>query len=256
MRKILSAVLAVCMLLSVMLLTSCGETPESLINGAVLNMAQLESMEADVDMEIKMSMMGVDITMPIDMHLAMADVKSGKPVAAIDAEMSMMGETVTMNMYMDGSEWAYLTVAGVSYKAKLADAKEAFPMDTSSATDVLKELPADLLADAEIVKNEDGSKSVALVITADKFSEVYGADVMEGLTSTAGDSVTMKDVTVVITVKDGYIVEYDMAFDMDMTVEGKDVAASMDMKIHYLNAGQTVTVNPPAGYQDFPELDV
>ena len=230
MRKILSAVLAVCMLLSVMLLTSCGETPESLINGAVLNMAQLESMEANVDMEVKMNMMGVDVSVPIDMHLAMADVKSGKPVAAIDAEMSMMGETVAMNMYMDGSEWAYLTVAGVSYKANLAD--------------------------AEIVKNEDGSKSVALLITADKFSEVYGADVMEGLTATAGDSVTMKDVTVVITVKDGYIVEYDMAFDMDMTVEGKDVSASMDMKIHYLNAGQTVTVNPPAGYQDFPELDV
>ena len=66
MRKFLSAALAVCMLLSVVLLTSCGETPESLINGAVLNMAQLESMEANVDREVKMNMMGVDVAVPID----------------------------------------------------------------------------------------------------------------------------------------------------------------------------------------------
>ena len=157
MKRIISVVLAVCMLLSVMVLASCAETPESLINRAMIKMASLTSIEAEMDAEIKMSMMGVDMSMPIDMHMVIEDAKSETPVSSVKAEMSFMGETVAMDMYIDAQGWAYMTVDGESYKVNAAAAAEELPISTDLATDMVTQFPEEYFEGVEIVKNDDGT---------------------------------------------------------------------------------------------------
>lgn len=254
MKRITSVVLAVCMLLSVMLFASCAqETPASLVNGAMEKMAELDSMEAKVDAEIKMSMLGIDLAMPIDMHMVLENAKSTTPVASLEAEMSMMGESVSMNMYLDGQGWAYITMDGEGYKVNTADAMEQLPLSTDNVTDMITQFPEELFEGAQIVNNEDGSKSVSLAITPEMYAQLFG-DALDGLASSMGAAVTLKDISLEITVKDGYVVEYDIEFDMDMNVEGISVSASMDMDIDYINPGKAVKVTPPAGYENFPVM--
>ena len=254
MKRIISVVLAVCMLLSVMVLASCAETPESLINGAMIKMASLTSIEAEMDAEIKMSMLGVDMSMPIDMHVIMDEIKSENPVGSVKAEMSFLGESVAMDMYMDGKGWAYMTVAGESYKVNTEAASAELPLSSDSVTDMITQFPEDLFEGAVIEKNDDGSKSVTLVITAEQYAELFG-EAMDSLSGSLGAAVSVKDVTLEITVKGGYVVEYDIEFDMDMNIEGMTVSASMDMDIDYINPGKAVKVTPPAGYENFPAID-
>lgn len=254
MKKITSVVLAVCMLFSVLMLASCSETPASLVNGAMAKMADLTSVEAKMDAEIKMSMMGIDMSMPIDMHIIVEDTKSEKPSGSVKAEMSFMGESVVMDMYMDGQGWAYMTVAGESYKVNTEAAEGELPLSSDSVTDMITQFPEEYFEGVEIEKNDDGSKSVTLVLTTEQFAQLFG-DMLDGLSDSMGGAVTVKDVTLEITVKDGYVVEFDIEFDMDMNMEGMAVSAEMDMDIDYINPGKEAKATPPAGYENFPEID-
>lgn len=254
MKKITSVILAVCMLLSVVALAGCSETPASLVNGAMAKMSDLTSLEAKMDAEIKMSMMGVDMSMPIDMHMIIEDAKSETPVSSVKAEMSFMGETVAMDMYIDAQGWAYMTVDGESYKVNAAAAAEELPLSTDLATDMVTQFPEEYFEGVEIVKDDDGSKSVTLVLTAEQYAELFG-ETLDSLTESMGAGITIKNVTLEISVKGGYVVEYDIEFDLDMSVQGTTLAASMDVDIDYINPGKDAKVTPPAGYENFPAID-
>ena len=155
---------------------------------------------------------------------------------------------------MDGQGWAYVTMDGENYKVSLEDATGALPIGADSATNMITQFPEDLFEGAVIEKNDDGSKSVTLVITAEQYAELFG-EAMDSLSGSLGGAVSVKDVTLEITVKGGYVVEYDIEFDMDMNIEGMTVSASMDMDIDYINPGKAVKVTPPAGYENFPAID-
>ena len=48
----------------------------------------------------------------------------------------------------------------------------------------------------------------------------------------------------------------DIAFTMDMTVEGVSTTVEAKATVTYENPGQPVTVTPPEGYQDFEEISM
>lgn len=243
------------MMLSVMMLASCGETPASLINSAMANMAQLDSLEVKSNLEAKTNVMGTDMTLPVVTRVQMTGAQGDSPVVLMDMEVSMMGITSKTTEYNDG-EWIYISVDGINYKVDNVN-KSAMLFNGVSAKTLLQELAEDLLQGAKIVKNEDGSKTVALTIPAAVFTEMY-APMLNNLNKTVGtaeDAMTVSDADVKLTVKDGYLTKYEMNYTVDMVVEGMDASASMAMTAEFLNPGQDVTITPPAGYQDFPELD-
>lgn len=254
MKRIISVVLAVCMLLSVTLLASCSQTPAALVNGAMAKMTDLTSMEAKIDSEIKMNMMGIDVAVPIDMYMVIEDTKSENPVGSVKVEMSFMGETVAMDMYMDGQGWAYMTANGASYKVNTAAAEAELPLSADSVTSMIKEIPEEYFEGVEIEKNDDGSKSVTLSLTPEQFAALFG-NTLDGLTASMGGAVSIKNATLEVAVKGGYVVELDVEFDMDMNVQGMAVAATMEMDIDYINPGKAAKATPPAGYENFPEID-
>ena len=60
--------------------------------------------------------------------------------------------------------------------------------------------------------------------------------------------------------ENGYVSVYKMAFDMNIDVETSGIVvgteASVEMEITFKNPGTAVTITPPEGYQDFPEVDL
>ena len=144
---------------------------------------------------------------------------------------------------------AWLTIKGPSRDGGLSRFEWEKEIGLREALELMQ-----LSEGAVIEKNDDGSKSVTLVITAEQYAELFG-EAMDSLSGSLGGAVSVKDVTMEITVKGGYVVEYDIEFDMDMNVEGMTVSASMDMDIDYINPGKAVKVTPPAGYENFPAID-
>lgn len=250
MKKIFSAALAVCMILSAVLLTACGETPAQLINGAIEKTAQLESFDILADQNIKMSMMGMEMAMPVKTAVQMKGAEE-----YMDMQITMMGITSTTVEYTDG-EWVYINQDGTTYKQKKSDPSMAM-FNASSVKTLLQVLPEDLLAACEIVKNEDGSKSVSLQIPAATFVSLYDS-MLKNLNQTVAspdEDVTHGDANVTLTVKDGYLVKYEMDYTVTLDMEGQEIGASMKVAVDINNPGQDVVITPPEGYAEFPSME-
>ena len=139
MKKITSVILAVCMLLSVVALAGCSETPASLVNGAMAKMSELTSLEAKMDAEIKMSMMGTEMSMPVKTTVQMKGAEE-----YMEMQIIMMGIASTTVEYTDG-EWVYINMDGTTYKQKKSDPSMSM-FNAGSVKTLLQVLPEDLLA--------------------------------------------------------------------------------------------------------------
>ena len=243
--------------LTSMLFAGCGtKTPAEQITEALNKTQALDSMDAEMTMTVTMAMQGITIELPITMDIKGEALKSDSPKMDIEMSMTVMEETMKMEMYMEG-EWAYYVMDDYKYKMKVSDLESE--EDYSDSVDSLvQDLPEELLKDIKLEEKSDGSKSVTIDISADKFSELY-KDIMEGMNSSAGagtDNVKITDCSVTLTMKDGYITEYAMRYDMEMTVEGVSVTANAEAAVVYKNPGSKVTVTPPEGYQSFEEAGI
>lgn len=250
MKKIFCAALAVCMILSAALLTSCGETPAQLINGAIEKTAQLGAYDVVVDQGINMSMMGTQMSMPVKTSVQMKGSE-----LLMSMEITMMGITSTTVEYTDG-EWVYVNMDGTTYKQEKSD-PSMYMFTADSVTALLTALPEDLLAECEIVKNEDGSKSVSLQIPASTFFSLYDS-MLKNLNKTVAspeETVALSDADVTLVVKDGYLVKYEMKYTVTLEVETQSITADMDVAVSFNNPGQDVVITPPEGYAEFPALD-
>ncbi len=255
MKKITSILLAALMIVSVMALASCKkpETPESLVNGAIEKTNAYDAYEIDMLMEMSMNVMGMEMTIPLDMHVMTSGEKEDNPITSMNMTIELLGMSSTVDMYSEG-DWAYITADDESFKMNLEDAKEQVgSTDTSYLESII---PADIFEGTEIIENEDGTKSVELVIPDDRFTEIFPT-MLDSMTSTMGTGtaadIKISNAKITITVADGLIKGFDMTFDMEMTIEGIAVTASAKVESDYLAFGEDVVITPPEGYLDFPD---
>ena len=273
MKKLLALLL--CLLTAVMLLASCGgkeKTPEELVEGAFERMSELDAYELEmaITMEISTEIMGETETqsMPMTINLAGKDLKSETPKILMELSISMEGETMTATAYIE-DEWIYMTSDGESYKLPIEDMSDMGVMADYSQQfeDLLVDFPEAVYDDVAAKKNGDGSKTVALSLTAEQFEAIFSA-----LSTELGESmgffgegvaVTYQPATVVITVEDDCVSAYELNYAMDISMDFDGDAAttedvmSMTFAVGYdVTVAKTsgVTVTPPAGYQDFEEI--
>ena len=251
MKKIVSLCLIVCVLLSMTLVFTSCQNAEKTVDKALEKTGELESYAAQMNMKITMTGAGITTTIPMTMKMKVEDAKSETPKAEIDMSMEMFGETMEAKYYTSG-EWAYFVDDENSYKMKLDDAD----IDSDYSEDMMKKLPADLLKDVEVVKNDDKSKTVTVSIPDETFNELFDdlLDMMTDSMGVAATGLTISDAVVEITVKDGYVQTYGVDFSMVMTVEGISFTATAECEMVYENPGEAVTVTLPEGYESFREL--
>ncbi len=257
MKKITSLLLALTMIFSLVMLSSCfmeKETPESLVNGALEKMDKHSAIETNTLMELEMDIMGMSMSIPMDINSKVIDPKSDNPTSLTNLTMSVFGMEVVTETYTEDG-WSYVVADGESYKTNNAELEDSLGMgDLASSSE---KLDAELFEGVEIIENEDGTKSVELTVPDDVFAELF-ADAFASVTESLGASADAKitNVNLKYTVKDGEIAQMKMSFDIEMTMEGIAVTATADCTIDYVAFDDDVKITPPEGYLDFPELDL
>lgn len=262
-RRMIALLLALTLLCTGVLFTGCGngKAPEgekgqsafNVINTALEKTRNLDSMNAQMKMEMNVSAGGISMSIPITMNMKAKGMKSASPVISLDISMSFFGQTVAFEIYQEGN-WVYMVMGDMKYKAPAESAGEDLDY-TENFDEILKKIPESVLKDVELVKAADGSQTATIPFPAEMFGEIY-EDIIESMGSEAGmdlEDMQISDAVVKITVADGYITVYDLSFKMGMTVEGVSTSAEAKATITYDNPGKDVTITPPEGYQSFEE---
>ena len=254
MKKLFSVLLAICMLLSMLALVSCKkQTLSERVNEAISATYSTDSYAANYEMKISMETMGMTLDIPTTMDMKVKNATSASPIASIDLTMEMFGSELEMAIYMEDG-WVYASAFGASYKARVTE-NEDLAEYTQTADNILKVLPANYFEGVEATKNPDGSETVVICMPGDAFSEIF-SDTVAGAAASAADSIEDVEVSntrLEITIKDGMVSVYSMAFDMSMKSGGIDVVATVSADMTFTAFGDAVVITPPEGYLDYPE---
>ncbi len=250
MKKILSLIIALSLLMSLMLVSCKKETAETLVNGAMAKIDGHEAVEIDAKIEMAMSMMGMEFEMPIELKVQTAEhgAKSYSLTTVSD-----FGQTESAETYAEG-DWVYALTNGVGTKMSREKAEEK--LRDLSFINFLTGIAPEAYEGVEITKNEDGTKSVELTVNKDQLGGFY-AGLVEGLTESAGgdsSDVTVSDANIKISVKGGEISGYTMSFDVTITMMGIEAAVECIVECDYVAFDDDVKITPPEGYLDFPEV--
>ncbi len=264
MKKLLSLLLALVMTLSLTFVFSCagdkgddvGE-PKTAVASAISKTTALNEYKATMEMNIDMTMtiMGTETTMeiPATSNIVVKNANGEKPEIYTDTQMTMMGVTTRTETYCDG-DWLYTYENEEGYKVAVEDDQDY----VQRLEEALKNIPEGLLESLSFEKVENGYK-VTVQIPDEDFATIY-ADIVEGATASFGEDmdVTITNAVVDVVVNNGYIVEYDVEFDMTMEMDmgiGTPITANAHVVANTTidNPGQSVTITPMAGYQDYEE---
>ncbi len=253
MKRIVSLLLALCLLTGVSLtLASCEmfDTPETMVTKAVAKTEMQDSYAATMIMNMSMKVMGESMDMKTELDMKVQNPTSDDIKAEMVMDMNLYGTQVSMTSYAD-KEWTYVVMDGAGYKQK----NEEDPEMAEQIESIMKELPKDVFEGVEIVKSEDGTRSVTIEIPDDVFVDVY-ADLIASMTESMGETTdvdcTIRDAVVVISVKDGLISNYDIDFVLLMTMYDVTVDADVEASITFTQYGG-VEVVFPEGCENFPE---
>ena len=263
-KKLISLLLALTVLCTGLFLTGCGneDVPEEtkaktafeIIDEALQKTQNLESMDAKIEMEMSMGADGFTMTIPMSIKIMGKDLKAEKPVLSTVISMSMLGQSIEMEIYQE-DQWAYMVMDEMKYKLNVKDATDELDY-AENADYMLQEIPEELLKDVQPVTAADGSQTFTVNFPEETFDRIYD-ELIESVGSNMGTDIEdakISDAVATITVADGYVTVYDLAFNMEMTAEGVSTTTAVKATCTYNNPGQPVTVTPPEGYQDFEEL--
>ena len=262
MKKIIALVLSVLLVASMLAFTSCGKEPTAyeLISAAAEKSSALKDIELEQTVNMKMDMMGMSMDVPIKMTMKGKNIDSDDAIYYSLVNTTMMGMSVDSTVYIEGSD-IYTVTMGEGYKMKADEVLDEY--DISKDLKAVFYCPAESVFEGiEVVKNEDGTRSVSLVMTQEDYINAYRPyyDSLMGEVGLAGDA-KLSDINITVTVNsDGYMCGFKMSCNLEMTVTemGMDVPvkATLDTEIKFVNIGSDVTITPPEGYQSFPELGV
>ena len=251
MKRIVSLVLALCMLVGVALsLTACSQTPEEMVTKAVAKTNELDDYAGKMKILMSMKMSGQEMEVNMISNMKVQNATGDDVKTQVDLEMELLGSKIRMTSYSD-KEWVYMISSDGNYKQKITeDADEINQMDS-----IIKDLPDDLFEGIEVVKEEDGTNSVTIEIPDDVFNDIYEEllkTVTENL-STADVKVQISDAVVKINVKDDLISTYDITFAMTMVISGVTATVDVTASCEFTQYGG-VSVELPAGCENFVEM--
>lgn len=261
-KRIISLLMIACLVISLSAFTACSENPVKVIGSAIEKTGELNSYQAKMEMEtvttVAVAGESQTVTVPMVVDMKVADAKSDSPRVSADYSITSEGITTEMEIYTEG-EWVYMVMDGEGYKMSLEDAGDEYNY-SESVDKMLKELPEDLLKEVELIKSENG-KTATISIPDEMFAEIY-SDLVSNAVSSLGEAdanVEIKNAVVTVTVDNGYISYYEIAFDMEMSmtiayVGTVNSTSKVTSKITYENPGENVTVTAPNGYESFENL--
>ncbi len=257
MKKIVSIFMVICLMCMTFMLASCSAAPNEVVDSAIEKTNELTSYEAKMTMNISVEIEGETMEVPMVINMKFADLDKEAPKVYMSMESEELGDDAT-EIYMD-SEWVYMSMGGEGMKIKLEDYMDSVDEEDVEqyANDILVSLPADILKDVEVTKNDAGNKVVAVEIDSAVFKDLF-KDALDTIEDQLPDidDVDFENCKVEVeTSKKGYIAKYSMSFDMVMELYDMEANTHVSYVIEFINPGEDVTVTPMEGYEDFVEID-
>ncbi len=251
MKKFLSVLLSVMLVLA---MVGCGSGEEKekekekpkdakvLLEEATEKMANIESMDFSMLLDMNMEMAGETVAMQMEMGVQVQDQGKETMKMAMPMTMKMPSQGVTMEMNMYYTEgYYYMDMLGTKMKMPMnvAEMMEGMKDGTSAA-----DISTDGMMELQMEEKED-TYVISFVGDTEKMLE-YSKSVMESMQSMSGlegADVTLDSMKGTITLdKDGYVKEQKIDMNMTMAVEGEAVATTVTTTITYNSIGENVEV--------------
>ena len=233
-------------------LVSCEafDTPETMVTKAVAKTALQDSYAGQISMDLSFELLGEKMEMKISSDMKAEGVKGDDPEVEMKTTVEAMGEKSESTTYIQDG-WSYIASGGEGYKTKNDDGIGS----DDTVDSIIKEIPKDLFENTEIVKAEDGTRSVTVTVPAEIFAELYD-ELVEQMLETLGEQMefVVSDAVVKISVKDGLICSYELAFDVTMEILGQSFTVDAKASVVFVQFGG-VEVEMPESYKNFKELE-
>ncbi|MBE6674714.1 MAG: hypothetical protein E7596_06370 [Ruminococcaceae bacterium] len=231
-------VLALMLSVSALSFTACSNKSD--VNGAISKTKALTFIDASVYTKIS-----VNAGNGADSYELVEDILvSGDKVQLTVGEYGIKGDTV----YMD-KEYVYTKGENGYTKSSLEEYTKKNGAYNEKINGILQKLPSDFFEDADISKT--GKKlNMEKGIDGEMLSSTFGdllALLQKELNITVDDKTETKyeDCKLTLTVKDGYITDISLKYNMLFTASKKKGTANVKIALVLNNPGSEVTVNIP-----------
>ena len=251
MKKMLSITLASVLLFCLAACDSGSEelTPYAAYVQASQKLAEADSYEAEMLMDLTMGAQGVSIDMGVE-----STVKQVKKGNSADLEMqmaiSMMGMSIDMTMYYtDGT--AYMEVMGMK-------AKQPMSYDEAlSQANYNVQFSEEAVKDAKIEQTSEGSV-ITFVLDKDAMNGALDGQldgVLSGMMEGTEAGAMISDVAMIVTLdKSSALKSMDMTFEMAMEMSGQQVDCTAHVVMNIMQQGG-VSITFPDDLDSYEEAD-
>lgn len=177
---------------------------------------------------------------------------NGKEVS-VDGKsiMDLAGsKTETPCQYYYDGEYLYATILGEGYK--MANTKEEFAESVGHPGKYIVVLPKELF---EGVTGD--ASNIELSVDDATLKNLYGKAIGDVIGEEIEDlsQITTKDGKITISVKDGYLSTFNVAFTCEIAMGEEDTVTYACSQTTTFTKYGDVTVTPMEGYEDFEEMD-
>ena len=250
MKKILSLIIALSLVMGLMLVSCKKESAESLVRDAVEKYKTHSTLQDETKSEMVISANGVELEMTIENKATSKNNGSDDFMMHLVTTTTVMGEkNVSEGFYTNG--YIYYVENGVGIKTAYS------PNTGVSLMSLVADLPSEAYEGVDIIKNKDGSKTVEFSLSSEQLGEMHTVmaerfnDIM-GLEESYDIKVT--DTVARITVAKGEISKLELSYNTYATIDGTEVSMRSNMEGNIISFSDDITVTMPEGYLDFPEV--
>ena len=248
-NKIIAILLVLSLVIFSFSLAGCKEkSAAELFNSAVEKIDRLSSMELKLSMKVTAEIDGAVQTVPVDALVKSKNMLGENPIVYALVKTEMAGQKNQIESYLEG-DWVYVVEGEDKYKIYADGEGEAFDY-IDELDDVLEEIPANAFSGATVKDNNDGSKTITLTVTNNKFCEIY-EDLVENFASNGETLLEITNNQIIVTVKNGYIQKYSVDFSFKEKGKSDKEKTDVSVSAEFVNVGKKPKITPPEGYKNF-----
>lgn len=235
MKKIIALVMVLALALS---LCSCGlleaATAYGLYSKAMKTIEKAGGYEADCAMIMTMALLGEELEIAYDMNVK----QNGE-----NMEMAMDLEGVSTEMVMV-DDIVYMNVSDQKIKYTVPSEEMGEEIANSMGSANLPDLAKDFFENIDVIKSEDGTKTITLALDNDTAKEIMG--IVGDQSEELGGTVELENIFLTMKFTEKNVLD-KMTLDCDMTVTtmGVDIDVHMAVDYQFINFGTAPEVNVP-----------
>lgn len=259
MKKLLAILLALVLLCGVCLLTACGEQSGGVVEEPPVDLYTVvkeatektlaaTSYEAKLVYVVDTEMFGTKMKTTADLVFTCNGKEAGVDGKSV-VELADSKTESPCRYYFDG-EYLYMTILGEGYK--IAATEEDFVEEVGNFNEYIAVLPKELF---EGIAGD--ASHVELTLDDATLKNLYGAALGTIIGEEIEDlsQITTKDGKITLSVKDGYLATFNVAFTCEIGMGEEDTVTYVFSQETTFTQYGDVTVTPMEGYEDFEEMD-